>query len=402
MKVGLVFPTLPPTLDGIGAYTARLAESLAHHVDVTILTAAREASVSSAVAVETEAFSIDTPRGIESLAHRVRTAPPDWLLLQYNPFSYGTWGFAPFLPRVLQRLRTDLPTLRIGLMVHEPFVPVESMKWAVMTTWQRWQLWKLGRAADQIFFSTQPWTDHFQSWFPSTPVEHLPVGSNIPRIGADYAEERARLGFERGDLVVGIFGSGHFSRLLHFAESAFRSLHASHPNTRVLYIGPAGDRVRRALPDAALYNAGALSDEEVSRHFAAMDLYLAPFRKGASSRRGSLLVGLQHGIPSVSTYGIHTDQAFYCAADLSLLLAPDDRPDVYAHQAVRLGTNSELRSRIGLNGKRFYEEVFDWPVIVNRLLSSLLDDAVPSSSRLIGSLPNPREHVAESLRRPLP
>jgi glycosyltransferase involved in cell wall biosynthesis len=400
MKVSLVFPVLPPALDGIGAYTARLAESLIPEVDVKIITAAENVSVSSGVEVEKGAFSIDTPLGIRELKRWVCAATPDWLILQYNPFSYGTWGFAPVLPRVLHQLKAELPDLRIGLMVHEPFVPIESVKWAVMSTWQRWQLWKLGQAADQIFFSTEPWTDRFQSWFPTTPVQYLPVGSNIPNIGADYTEERARLGFNSSDLVVGIFGSGHFSRLLHFVRAAVNTLSSHHPNPQILYVGPAGNKVRKALPNSTLYDAGTLSDEEVSRHFATMDLYLAPFRKGASSRRGSLHVGLQHGIPTVSTYGIHTGPVFYRSSEDSLLLAPEDRPDIYAHQVVRLCSDPELRSRIGRCGRQFYEECFDWDVIVQRLLAFLSGDIafsftrnVPrSTSRLYATVP-PRRSI---------
>jgi len=371
MTLALVFPVLPPAIDGIGAYTARLAEALATTAEVSIYTAAKTATIAPSVRVVPDAFSVDAPSGIRRLRSEIHRMPPDWLVVQYNPFSYGRWGYNPNLPHLLYRLRRECPTLRIAVMVHEPFVPVDRWQWALMTTWQRAQLWALGRTADTVFFSTAPWSQRFRSWFPNTLVSHLPVGSNIPRTHVDRSASRSALGYEPDDLVVGIFGSGHFSRLLDFAHAGIDALQSARSNARVLYVGPAGPKVRAALPTVPVHDAGALPDSEVSRHFAAMDLYLAPFRKGASTRRGSLLVGLQHGIPSVSTYGAHTDDLFYREAETSLLMAPDDRPDVYAQQVMRLGRDPALRAKIGLGGRRLFDSTFTWSSIAGRMMKTL-------------------------------
>jgi len=112
----------------------------------------------------------------------IETDTPDWLLLQYNPFSYGRWGLNLDLPLVIRDIKRRQPFIRIALMGHEPFVPISNWRSAIMTTWQRWQLWMLGRSADVVFFSIQPWARKFQTWWPNKPVLHLPVGSNIPRL----------------------------------------------------------------------------------------------------------------------------------------------------------------------------------------------------------------------------
>lgn len=373
MTIQLVFPTLPPAIDGIGAYTASLGEALALHANVTILTAASHADVGETVSVVPNAFSLDRRDGIGDLFTHVSRTSPDWVVLQYNPFSYGRWGLNLALPRALHRLRNELPDTRLAVMVHEPFVPLESWRFAVMTTWQRWQLWQLGQAADLLFFSIAPWVDRFQSWFPETEVQHLPVGSNIPTAEADRDSVRRHLSLNGESVVVGLFGSGHFSRLLPFVHRAVERLSTEHPSVDVLYIGPAGRKVRAALSDIPLRDAGILSPPDVSRHFAAMDLYLAPFRKGVSSRRGSLLVGLQHGIPTVSTYGSHTDDFFYREAERSLLLSPDNRPDVYARQVSRLAADRELRERIGQAGQEFFRSTFAWSHIAKKMIDAFAD-----------------------------
>src|SRR5207244_1468495 len=115
----------------------------------------------------------DQPRSTAQIGRCVEADRPDWVLLQYNPFSYGRWGLNPYLPLVMWRLRRRCPETRFALLVHEPFVPITSWKFAIETVWQRWQLWLLGQNADLIFFSIEPWAQRFRSWFPHKPVLHL-------------------------------------------------------------------------------------------------------------------------------------------------------------------------------------------------------------------------------------
>src|SRR4029453_3959065 len=56
----------------------------------------------------------------------------DAVVVQYNPFMYGRWGFAPWLPLGLWRLRGRKAVGRIALMVHEPYVPMVNWRWTLM------------------------------------------------------------------------------------------------------------------------------------------------------------------------------------------------------------------------------------------------------------------------------
>ena len=384
MKIHLVFPTLPPALDGIGDYTARLAAELqARKHEIKILTAPPASDVLSDVKIET-AFAVEPPQATWPLWNAVRRDPPDWLVVQYNPFSYGRWGFNPFLPLLLRRLKRQHPFLRLAVMVHEPFVPVEDWRTALMTTWQRGQLWALGRAADIVFFSIAPWAERFQSWFPGTPVHHLPVSSNVPRTSVSKRVVREELGLAPDEFVVGVFGSAHPSRLLHFIRAAVETTEADVGALRVLYVGAAGARVREALGEVLMIDAGALSAADVSRHFAAMDLYLAPFRKGVSTRRGSFLVGLQHGVATLSTHGIHTDEMLLEQNGAAFLLASDADPNGYARLAATLARDEKRRREMGAVGQIFFEDSFSWP----RLTESLLDALkAPATSAPVSPLP---------------
>lgn len=374
MTIDLIFPAHPPALDGIGDYTARLAETLAVDHTVRFLTAHPEPEALPGVN-SVQAFALTPRRRTFEIVDAVAAHQPDAVVLQYNPFSYGRWGLNLHLPFAFRRIKNRCPATRLALMVHEPFVPLDNLRFAVMTVWQRLQLWMLGRTADVAAFSIMPWARRFRRWFPSTHVLHLPVGSNMPNAGLSYADARARLGIDDATFVIGVFGSAHASRLLPFIRRAAAAVRARRSDVQLLYVGPDGDAVGRAMGGAApLMDAGALPPDAVSRHLAACDLYLAPFRKGVSTRRGSFMVGLQHGLPTVSTHGSQTDPMLRRAHGQCVLLAPDDDREAFARHAVRLATSEAERDRIAQAGAAFFRTHFAWEQIARRLVDALAPD----------------------------
>ncbi len=377
MRIDLLFPALPPAYDGIGDHTAHLGAALAPRHDVRILTASPDADPVPGCRV-TPAFDLASRAGIQALAEPLASDVPDWLVLQYNPFSYGRWGLNLSLPRTISALRTAHPQMRVALMVHEPFVPVENWRFALFTTWQRWQLWALGSAADAIFFSIEPWVDRFRAWFPNTPLHHLPVGSNIDRTPAHRTADRTQLGLQSSDIVCGLFGSAHESRDFDLVRTAMLRLLDEGLPVRVLHVGTGGDQIRDSLgPDVPLVAVGPQPAPLVSRYLSAMDLYLAPFRKGLSARRGSVMAALQHARPVVTTLGPDTGPALQSSAGTAFLAVPLGRPAPFTEQVRRLALDPALREHIGEAGQALYQSTFDWPRLAERM-ESLLSPSVPS------------------------
>jgi len=386
MRLDLVFPVLPPTLDGIGDHTARLAAALAPTDQVRVLCAQPDHAPIPGVEV-VPAFDLHTRRGIRSLRDAVQPDPPDWLLVQFNQFSYGRWGLNPYLPLTLYQIKRACPATRIAWLAHEDFMPVTSLKFALMSTWQRTQFWALGRLADRIFFTTDYWVDAYRSWFPHTPMERLAVGSNIPAVDTARAAERDRLGFGSDAFVVGYFGSLHNSRLLPMLRTTLRSLRAANEDLIVLYVGPQGNALRDALPDVPIRDAGALPAPDVSRCFAAMDLHLTPILDGVSTRRGSFMTGLQHGVPTVTTRGRHTASWMAAADGTAFLLAPEDDPGLFSRYAHALMTDPDRRRQIGTAGQAFYRRHFDWPVLADQLRRALTANDPPSAATTAQAAP---------------
>ena len=332
-----------------------------------MLTAQTDPDPIPGVTVET-VFAADKPRSVWNIARAVAADPPDWVLLQYNPFSYGKWGCNLHLPRMLTQLKKRHPGIRIAVMAHETFVPLGvTWQFQVMSLWQRPQFAALSRLADALFFSIEAWAKPYAQKFPGKPVVHLPVGSNIPRVPITRAEARARLGLPDTTLVLGVFGAMHPSRLMDWVRDAAEAVCATGQEMVVLYIGPDGEAVRHLLGSLPLIvGNGPLPAEEVSRRFAAMDIHLTPFIDGISTRRGSLMTGLQHAVATVGTLGKNTDTILREASGKSFLASDVAAQEQFIANTLGLAINAALREKIGQDGMRLYEDEFGWESIVKK------------------------------------
>ncbi len=203
---------------------------------------------------------------------------------------------------------------------------------------------------------------------------HLPVGSNLPRAPAaaaasDRAAVRAAAGLGPDDPALGLFGTAHGSRLLPLVDAAAAAARARHPAAALLYVGPHGAAVRAAVGGRVI-DAGRLPPAEAARRFRAMDVALAPFVDGVSTRRSSLMSGLQHGVATVGTDAFLTDRVFRDADGIALLLSPP-QPDPFAAAVAALLDDPARRERIGTAGRTLYDRAFAWQAIAARLRDEL-------------------------------
>jgi glycosyltransferase involved in cell wall biosynthesis len=301
MVIHIIASALPPKLDGIGDYTALLSVELAKSERIKVLTD-REQTPYPITGVEvTPAFTKNDPKSYWDLLPIIEADKPDWVLLQYNPFSYGHRGLNLQLPEVMRQIKKRCPGTKVAVMVHEMFVPLTNWKFLAMSPWQRWQFWRLAGDADVMFFSVGIWADKVRPLRRGRPTLHLPVGSNIPHVSITRTEARARLGITDNTLVLGLFGNAHIEKKLDVVRDAAHALSEAGHNITVLHLGSDKVTVGELLKNIPMIADGALPAEEVSCRFAAMDIHLLPFSDGISTRRTTLMTGLQHGIATVGT-----------------------------------------------------------------------------------------------------
>jgi len=372
VKIDLVYPTLPPELNGVGDHTAHLSAALADFgCQVRVITEQVHHDPIQGVSVHS-AFSLQRRAGILALAEAVESTPPDWLVIQFEPFSYGHWGYNPYLPLALYRAKRAVPSLKLAVLFHEVYMFPHSVKTGIMTLSHLPQFWLTGLLADVALFAVETWADRYARWFPQTVVGHLPVGSNMPRMDADPAAVRRHLGISPDAFVVGLFGSAHPSRLLRYVDRALAPVCKARADVHLLYVGPDGAAVRRALSDVIpMTDTGPLPGTDVSRCFSVMDLYLAPFREGVSARRGSFLAGVQHGVATVSTRGRDTGGEMLKHSGTAFRLSPADDPDHFASSVATLIYDADGRARVAREGQRYYDSRHAWTTLADTLLRSL-------------------------------
>lgn len=306
----------------------------------------------------------------EAAADDVRLRRAGLLVLQYNPFSHGHRGFAPGLAIAMLRMRCRRSRPTIGLMVHETFVDAKNWRWLLMRIWQRLQLRALQLAADVVFCTIERWSDDLRRSWPPAAVHHLPVASNLPDRRDQRAQGRERLEVPEHGLVLCTFGLDHAGRLTgHIVDAAAAVARAGRPVV-LLSLGTGRPRRELVTPGVILTVPGFLPDTQAALLLAGTDLFLAAFEDGVSTRRTTMMAALQHEIAVVGTDGHLTDELLRHATAALRLVAVGDRAGFVAAVCALAASDGDRRA-LAAGGRRLYDERFDWPVLVERLLDGL-------------------------------
>lgn len=290
--------------------------------------------------------------------------PPAWILLQYNPFAWGRWGFAPGLVRDAARLRrTGTP---LAIMVHESWVEMADVRTTIMGAWQRLQLRALLHHADLVLTSTEALALELGHG-----ALHVPIATTITPGMTTNAAARVELGLGDG-LIVTLFGRANPERALDHARAAVVALADARRPARLTVLNLGADAppldTSRGID---VITPGRLSEVELSRYLTASDLVLLPFHDGVSTRRTTLMAALAHGRPVLGLRGRNSDSVLLEHPGALLLTAPGD-PSVYADAAVALVADATALRALGEAGRRLYAERFDWPVIARTIAAALI------------------------------
>lgn len=348
--------------DGIRDYSLRLAE--------TLRTADRDVDVY--LRTRTGAWlrlGSDDTVGSRLPTMLAELRAQDAIVLQYNPFMYGRWGFAPWLPQMFRRLRRSSRRPTIAIMVHEPYVPMINWRWVIVGCWQRLQLLALQRSADVLLVSIERWTELFRRRS-TVPCLHLAVASALPDRRPDRVSERRRRGLRPHDLVVAAFGTNNPARSAAYIVEAVNALTDWGRRVVLLNLGANPLDLPGLKDEIAVERPGKLPRESLARRLSIADIFLAPYIDGISTRRTTLMAALQHGLAIVGTAGPSTDSIFHIESD-AIHLVPVGHIDRFVQAAIRLATHDDERKALGNHARRLYERRFDWPLLADRLIPAL-------------------------------
>jgi len=301
---------------------------------------------------------------------RRQFAHPRWLLLQYNPFSWGHWGIAPGLLKeaIAVRRQRGVP---LAVFVHEAWVeatdPARS-RWrsTIMGTYQRAQLAILLTNADIVMAATEAVARKI-----GRDAVHVPAGTNVTPLPLTRKDARQRLGL--GDeIVICLFGRDRPSRASMYSKAAISLLAEALGPTSIKVLnlghGVADLDVSRAIP---VETPGHLEAGELSVRLLASDILLLPFTDGLSTGRTTLMAALAHGLPVVGLCGRDTD-AVLIGNPEALTLTPLGDVGAFTSATLELASAPDRLRATGEAGRELYAKEFDWPVIAQRVQAALM------------------------------
>ncbi|CAA9587831.1 MAG: Glycosyl transferase, family 2 [uncultured Thermomicrobiales bacterium] len=379
-RVLLVTGEYPPTVGGVGDYTAALAAHLREvGVDASILTGAGDPSGAEAGVLR--AVPDWGVRGWPTIGRAIGALRPDLIHIQYQAGAFTGRGGIVALPWWLAR-RGGPPVV---ITFHDRCAPYLFPKAGPIRPLALHALARAGAAT--IATNGDDWAALRADPQVARQLQLIPIGSNIPPLppeGRDKARTttRAALGVGSETPIIAYFGLVGASKGLDLLLDALaRAAALGLDDFRLLLIGGEASATDGARFDGDGDLAGALRARgltartiltdtlpatAVAAHLAAADLAVLPYRDGASWRRGSLLAALAAGVPTITT----RPPPGYAAAGVlptltdgeQVALVPPDDVDALAAAIVRLAGDAAGRARLAAGGRAVAAH-FDWATI---------------------------------------
>jgi glycosyltransferase involved in cell wall biosynthesis len=270
-------------------------------------------------------------------------------------------------------------------MVHEPFLAFRegSIRQDGAAAVHRLMVAQLLSVARRVWVAIPAWAGLLKPWAFGRQVDFcwLPVPSNVPVFSdvEQVARVRARIA---GDAPIAV---GHFStygrHIRRDLDAIVPPLLAALPDARLLLLGRGGESVAAELrprmgSDAFRVAAsGPLEPDALSCHLQACDLLVQPYPDGASTRRGTLMAALAHGLPVVTTVGRLSEPFWNSSPAVSAVAAGDVQGLIQA--AVALAGDSPRRQRQSAAARETYAARFDVAHVIQALREDRCEPALP-------------------------
>lgn len=282
------------------------------------------------------------------------------LLVQWVPHGYGYRSMnLPFCVWLWDRARNSNDELDI--IVHEPFLAFGEGTWRqdAAAAIHRIMITIMLHAATRVWVTIPAWEQRLRPYLLDRhiPVKWLPVPSNVEcgAVSSNPAETNAAINL------------GHFGGLnpstYGMMEPLIPALLAGHSNRSLILIGRDSSKFRANIikrnPGLAgqVEATGELPPEELSRWIRKCNIMIQPYPDGISSRRGTAMAALCHGVPMVTTKGRLTEEVWERSGAVGL--APAGDMVQFLHTANDLLLSVQKRTEMSVRARRFYGEHFD-------------------------------------------
>lgn len=282
------------------------------------------------------------------------------LLVQWVPHAYGRRSLNVAFCRWVRR-RAEAGD-EIDLMVHEPGLGFRegSLKHDLAAAVHRLMLALLLSRARRVWTSTPSWEARLKPWsFGRRDLEYswLPIPSNIPVVDDPVRVQAIRATASDGGSTVVV---GHFSTYPPAIRDALAAvlpvLLRERADLHVRLLGRGSDdaaaALRAHLRTDRVSASGAVDAAALSGHLQACDVMLQPYPEGATLRRSALTAALAHGLPVVTTTGLHSEP--FWTETAAVLTVPAEDREALAAAVLELAGAPERRRQLGAAARAAY------------------------------------------------
>jgi glycosyltransferase involved in cell wall biosynthesis len=296
------------------------------------------------------------------------------VLLQYRPESFGGY-WSHSIARFSENLSKKLD---FRVLLHEPFA-IPKFKLFKLHTWvaafhQYFSLRKILKSSHQAYVTTSNWRRFLKPFKLKYPILTLPVPSNLQHVAESQKAKNLRKAFASdAKLIFGTYSSFKEPETLEILERVVVKLLREHPNWVWLALGRYSEEfaieLRERYQDIShqIQNGGELDNKALSAHLQACDIIFQPYFLGVSTRRTSLMAALYHAMPTVTSFGIRTEDLWKEMRCVKLV--EWDNIGDYISEIKKLAKNPTQRADLSQAARLAYETCFSLEHNV-RLLTS--------------------------------
>lgn len=358
----------PPGCGGVGDYTAQLAGALAAAGDeVHVFTPPQPVTPLSLPGVTVTLLADRYGSAARAQLDRWLDSRSSTVVAQYVPTAFGLKGANVPWCRWL-RARSMRPGADVRVMFHEPYFqygwkPLHQTPLSIVQRHMARLLVDIGSAAYISTDSWRPYLSRYSHDGARRPFVTLPIPSTIPRSQrADVVADRRRsLLASSGGSLIGHFGT-YGTHVAPMVRAALPALLERMPEASAVCIGGGSIEFVKEMSSihpaihGRLHATGRLESKDAADAIAACDLMLQPFPDGVTTRRTSVMAGLNNARPVLSTTGHLTERVWDDTGAVSMTAAGDD--EAYVRAAEVLIADRAALAALGARGDAAYRTRF--------------------------------------------
>lgn len=315
LKIAIFTNNFPPITCGVGDYSFHLATYLSKQKhEVQVFCSAKSEIVKKDFGnhpFHVSPFIISWgKKDISGLVNKITSNKPDYIILQYVPYSFSKYGIAWNIANLVKNAKKK--GIKIITTVHEPYIRWDDSynpKHLLTALLQRFVMRRILKKCIAAFTSTTHYAELLNKYSKNIIINRIPPNI-IPAATNNFEDKKNQYlnKIEVSRLIV-IFGERNISQVIEVIRTINKL--PGQIKTGILVVGKVREQKYKNEP--FVYYTGILASEEVAVFLQMADLFVLPERVyknnrgGASFKSGALAAALATPLPILSSKGDMTD-----------------------------------------------------------------------------------------------